>query len=168
MEPLTAYLRDVQLSEADFCRRHPYPFLVHTGTGLRPLDETRGLTIDHVVLENESGETNPQPPLRDTFLAAPVCTLDAARRLITIGLSSQCDIQINDASLSKTHAMFELADDAWRIWDNDSVATTQVNGDIVRPGSPQGLEWGDRVTLGYVDLTFLPPEGFYQLVKRLF
>jgi hypothetical protein len=166
LRAIATYVAEIAAGPADeFAAGHPYPFLVHTGAPLRPVDRvrTRGETINRLVLE---GETTPPPtPMPTVMFVAPIVPRDPAESLVTIGLESTCDLAINDASLSKQHAWFDRVDGAWRIWDNDSAAGTQVNGEMLKPGYPRKLVSGDRITLGYVDMTFLDAAAFHAMVS---
>lgn len=77
-------------------------------------------------------------------------------------------MQINDSSISKIHAYFEVDGAKHLVWDNDSSAGTQKNDEILEPGRLQPLQSGDRVTFGMIDLTFLPADDFYRLVRQLY
>ena len=167
MRVIDAYRDELARPPAEFPQRHPHPFLVYAGGPLRGLaaGKTRGLTVDRFVLE---GSPRPSEPLSSHFMAASVAPRDPVEKVVTIGVSSTCDIVINDGSLSKQHAWFERASDGrWRIWDNDSVAGTQVNGEMIKPGYPRTLTSDDKLTLGYVELTFLSPDAFYLLIRYL-
>jgi hypothetical protein len=87
---------------------------------------------------------------------------------ITLGCSSRCDVQVNDESVSALHALIERRRDTYSIMDNDSTTGTMVNDEVLEKGEWRMLSSGDRVTLGYIDLTFLMPAEFYHLVRRLF
>jgi hypothetical protein len=152
----------------EFVERHPNPFVVYAGGALRRVDpgKTRGLTVDRLVIEG-SAATRHQA-ISDNFLVGELAPTDPAEAVVTIGVSSSCDLTVNDSSLSKRHAWFDRVGTDWRVWDNDSVSGTQVNGEPVRPGAPRVLIAGDRITLGYVDLTYLTTAAFHQLVKALF
>ncbi len=172
MRPLRHYVSEVQsISEREFATLEPHPFLIHSsyrGGPLKPLNTTGGFTIDRLIFESRGPGSDPVN-VGDTFRAAVV----KPKRLlpddgrITVGLSSTCDVVINDASLSKLHAWIDVRGDSWRIWDNGSVAGTQVNGTSVAAQGCAALETGDRITLGYVEVVFLLPDAFYNLVKRL-
>jgi pSer/pThr/pTyr-binding forkhead associated (FHA) protein len=172
VRPLRHFVSEVQSrSEREFTRLEPHPFLIHSsshGGPMKPLDTTGGFTIDRLVLESRGPGSGPVN-LGETFHAAVVKTRrvmsDDGR--ITVGLSSTCDVVINDQSLSKLHAWFGVRGDTWRIWDNASVAGTQVNGVSVAAMGSTALETGDRIGLGYVEVVFLLPDAFYNLVKRL-
>jgi len=164
MQTIHAFGAGAGMTPQQFMERHPNPFVVFAGGALRRIDpgKTRGLTVDRLVIEG-SGTTR-QQTISDSFL---VGELVSPGPKITIGASADCDLTVNDSSLSKAHAWFDRVGEDWRIWDNDSVSGTQVNGNHVMPGMPTLLVAGDRITLGYVDLTFLTSSGFHQLVRGL-
>lgn len=153
------------MAPEEFGRRYVAPFLVYTGGNLRALEpgQTRGLTVDRLVIQPSTRAS----ALADGFLVAEIAARDPSQRVITIGASSSCDLPIDDASLSNKHAWFDRTNEGWRIWDNDSATGTHVNGTPVEGARPHVLAPGDRLTLGYVDLTFLEPDGFRQLVRGL-
>ena len=168
MQTIHAFGVGAGMTPQEFAERHPNPFVVFTGGALRRIDpgKTRGLTVDRLVIEG-SGATRHQA-ISDSFLVGELLSPVAKQALVTIGASADCDLTVNESSLSKRHAWFDRIGADWRIWDNDSVSGTQVNGKHVMPGMPTLLVAGDRITLGYVDLTFLTSSGFHQLVRGLF
>ncbi|MFN0250121.1 MAG: FHA domain-containing protein [Kofleriaceae bacterium] len=148
---------------SEFLRRYSYPFLVHTSGTLKgdgDRSQTRGLTVDRIVVEGKSTKVG------DNFLAGELRSR-SAEDVITVGFSSTCDVVINDPSLSKQHAWFETANGDWRVWDNESLAGTLVNGTPLKPGEPKILATGDKVTFGYVDTTFLTADAFHRLLRGL-
>jgi pSer/pThr/pTyr-binding forkhead associated (FHA) protein len=167
MQTIDSFQNVVSIPVEAFVRLHPNPFLVRSGSPMRALErnKTRGLTVDRIVLE---GHTPPQRQhVLDNFLAAEIIARDPKAAVITVGVSSRCDVQINDQSLSKEHAWFDHNEDRWRVWDNDSVAGTRVNDQPLRNGLPVALTAGDRITFGYVDVTFLPSDAFHRLLGGL-
>lgn len=168
MQTIHAFGAAARMTPGEFAERHPYPFVVYAGGALRRIDpgKTRGLTVDRLVIEG-GGPTRHQT-ISDNFLAGELVSVAPKQAVITIGASAECDVTVNDSSVSKKHARFDQVGGDWRIWDNDSVSGTQVNGHHVMHGMPTLLVAGDRITLGYVDLTFLTASGFYQLLRGLF
>lgn len=167
MRPIELYRNELASSSADFVREHPRPFLVYASNLARessPVDAGM-MTIDRFVVAGKRASL-----LHETLVATEIVARDPdEKKIVTIGAAPTCDIVINDNSLSKQHAWFARAgsDDAWQIWDNDSVGGTQVNSQLLKPGFPCVLQGGDVVMLGYVELTFLLPDAFYSLVKHL-
>ena len=156
--------RDVaaSLDQDAFVRQYPEPFLILDAAVLRAVERrlADGKTIDRLVL---SGPQSRQGELLVVMLVAR----DKNERVVTVGTSPQCDIAIDDASISKQHAFFDRSGDTWRLWDNDSAAGTFVNDQPVVFNTPRPLVPGDYITLGTVDLTFLPSPLFYGFVKQL-
>jgi hypothetical protein len=164
VQQIQAYAEDARLNVDDFVQRHPYPFLVHSGGTLKGVDrsQTRGLTVDRIVIQGR-----PTPKVSDSFFAGELRSREA-NNIITIGLSSTCDVVIDDQSLSKQHAWFEQTSNGnWRVWDNDSLAGTQLNEQPLKPGEPRIVANGDKVTFGYVDVTFLTADAFHRLIRGL-
>ncbi len=158
------------LSEEEFCRRSPFPFLLHSAeTGpLVPTDATRGVTIDRLVLDDpqqRGGLDRTQDASYTVFVLQPQ---DPGAKRLTVGCSSICDVQINDESVSKQHAAFARDQEGYSVQDLDSAAGTQVDDEVLEPGRAQRLQSGSRITLGLVDLVFLPPGDFYHFVRRFF
>lgn len=164
VQKIQAYSDLATASLSDFLARYPHPFLVHTGGKLESTDRgpTRGLTVDRIVIEGR-----PQPKIGDNFVAGELRSRDDDN-IVTVGFSSTCDVVINDQSLSKQHAWFERTSNGnWRVWDNDSLAGTQVNDKPLKPGEPRMLATGDKLTFGYVEATFLTADAFHRLLRGL-
>ena len=164
MQQIQVYTEDAKLTVDEFVLRHPHPFIVHSGGALKGVDrkQTRGLTVDRIVIEGR-----PKSRIGDSFVAGELVSRDS-ENIITIGLSSTCDVVIDDQSLSKQHAWFErTTNGTWRVWDNDSLAGTQVNDAPIKSGEPKLVGNGDKITFGYVEVTFLTPEAFHRLLRGL-
>jgi Protein of unknown function (DUF3662)/FHA domain len=98
----------------------------------------------------------PLPPPTPAPKATPVVMLDGvsyplARDVTTIGRAKDCDIAIDDSSVSRRHAELRVDGDAVWIVDLDSTNGTEVNG---RPIERARLEHGDRVVLGQTEARF--------------
>ncbi|MBL9019787.1 MAG: FHA domain-containing protein [Myxococcales bacterium] len=143
---------------------HPHPFLVHASGALTRLDPSRRdeLTTDRLMVEK------PRAALQDAMLVAPVVARDIDAGRVTIGVATACDIVLDDASVSKRHAYFTENNGIWLLTDADSSAGTLINNQPLSPNAARELASGDRIALGYVELTFLLPEGFHELVHGLF
>jgi hypothetical protein len=165
LDPIETFDRFAKLERPHFIAQHPNPFLVQATGESTKLDPKRrnDLTTDRLVLEK------PRKALHEAMLVAPLVPRDLDADRVTIGVATTCDIVLDDASVSKRHAWFsENASGTWTITDADSSAGTQVNNHPLAPGEPRALVSGDRITLGYVDLMFLAPDGFHDLVRGLF
>ena len=136
---------------------------------LRTVDGTPGETIDRLALEREPSidpEGAFSPMLAYSVL--PIEAQDGPRAgEFLIGCGQNCDILLNDASISRAHAWIELRDGAYLLRDNASAAGTQVNDELLEVGEERKLRSGAKVSFGAVDLLFLGPAEFYHFVKRV-
>ncbi len=73
------------------------------------------------------------------------------RPLLTLGRSRDCDIPIDDPSVSRRHAELHRDSDGFTLVDLGSTNGTQVNG---RKIDRVPLQNGDRITLGQTELRF--------------
>lgn len=90
---------------------------------------------------------------------------EAATRFL-VGCGKRCDIVINEASISREHAVIEYAKGKCVIRDSGSTAGSLVNDRPLASGEDLPLVSGSRVTLGTVSLQFLAPTEFYNFVRR--
>jgi hypothetical protein len=75
---------------------------------------------------------------------------------VVAGRSSDCDVPLDDSTVSRRHAAFVLRGDDWWVVDLESTNGTRVNGsDTVE----QRLRRGDRVELGEAVLEFAEASG---------
>jgi predicted component of type VI protein secretion system len=76
---------------------------------------------------------------------------------ISIGRSAQCDLMLNDAGVSRSHALIRRQGAAWVLLDCGSANGTELNGAALV--SPAPLRKGDRVRIGAVVFRFEPADG---------
>lgn len=69
----------------------------------------------------------------------------------TLGRSRECDVTVEDPSVSRRHAELQLEDGAWMLTDLGSTNGTFVGGKRV---DRSALSGGDRITLGQSELRF--------------
>ena len=72
-------------------------------------------------------------------------------RRVVLGRSRECDIQVEDANVSRRHAELRQEGTAYWIVDLDSTNGIEVNGRRVKRAK---LEPGDTFTVGETELTF--------------
>ncbi len=73
------------------------------------------------------------------------------QRRLLIGRSKECDIQLDDANVSRRHAELRQEGASYWIIDLDSTNGIEVNGRRLKRAK---LEDGDRMTLGSTELVF--------------
>jgi hypothetical protein len=73
------------------------------------------------------------------------------KRRLLIGRSRECDIQLNDANVSRRHAEIRQEGATFWVVDLDSTNGVEVNGRRLKRAK---LEHGDRLVLGSTELTF--------------
>jgi transcriptional regulator with GAF, ATPase, and Fis domain len=71
-------------------------------------------------------------------------------RPVQVGRSSTSDLQVDDPSISRDHAVFRVRDGAVEIEDLGSVNGTIVRGVRIAPRTPMQLAVGESVSLGTV------------------
>jgi hypothetical protein len=69
-----------------------------------------------------------------------------------VGRSRDCDIVLEDSSVSRRHAELRPDGSAWTIEDLDSTNGVRVNGIAVH--GPQKLRTGDRIEMGSTEILF--------------
>ena len=75
--------------------------------------------------------------------------LEGAR--VVLGRSKDCDLQVEDANVSRRHAELRREGPDWWVVDLDSTNGTELNGKRV---SKSKLNDGDTITLGGTELAF--------------
>ena len=75
----------------------------------------------------------------------------ALGRKAVLGRSKECDIQVEDANVSRRHAEVRREGSTWWVVDLDSTNGTELNGRRVDRGK---LSDGDTITLGGTDVVF--------------
>ena len=73
------------------------------------------------------------------------------KRRVVIGRSRECDVQIEDANVSRRHAELRQEGTSYWIVDLDSTNGLEVNGRRLKRSK---LEDGDKVTIGSTEITF--------------
>lgn len=86
-------------------------------------------------------------------LALPDRRIVLGEGVTTVGRHMDCDVQVNDASVSRLHARVVVDAAGARVEDLDSKNGTKVRGALV--STPAPLANGDVVTFGVVETEFL-------------
>jgi len=168
------------LTEEQFASTYPYPVLLMHGMqqSLSQVDDPKGSTIDRILLAPDAPTPSPADVLATTranqaapnemYFVFPLSPRTAPGSTLIVGCSPECDVRIDDRSISKIHAVLKTDSGRTFIKDNDSTSGTQVNGDLLEPKKWVEIETGDCISLGFVDTVFLLPVDLYRFVRRLF
>jgi Protein of unknown function (DUF3662)/FHA domain len=78
------------------------------------------------------------------------------KRRVVLGRSRECDIQVEDANVSRRHAELRQEGTTYWIVDLDSTNGIEVNGQRVKRAK---LEPGDSFTVGATEVTFSTERG---------
>jgi hypothetical protein len=78
--------------------------------------------------------------------------LPVPARGATLGRSRDCEIVLDDSSISRRHAEIRPAGDGWTVADLGSTNGVRLNGRPVEGAQP--LQAGDRVELGSTEIVF--------------
>ena len=89
------------------------------------------------------------PHLSISRLGRPVCIVDV-KGATTIGCASDSDIVLDEATVSRSHALLFALSEHMALIDLDSTDGTFVNGVQVLPDEVAWLNDGDVITLGQV------------------
>ena len=73
-----------------------------------------------------------------------------------VGRSRQCDVVVDDPSVSRAHAALVLFGGQWFVWDRHSTNGTRVNGR--RIWGTASVRPGDLVAFGDATFRLTPPE----------
>ncbi len=92
---------------------------------------------------------------------------NAFQRGITVGRTSNNDLVIDDPSVSRFHAWFQQHEEtgAWSLADAGSKNGSQLSGNRLKPKRPTALPAEARLQFGKVDVTFLIPSAFLDLLQ---
>jgi hypothetical protein len=79
---------------------------------------------------------------------------EITRSLSVLGRDAGCDLQLEETSVSRRHALVEMDGGRVRVTDLGSKGRTRINGADLTPDLPSTLEAGDFINLGRVTLTY--------------
>jgi hypothetical protein len=88
---------------------------------------------------------------------------------VTVGRTSNNDVVVPDASVSRFHAVLDhhAASGLWSIVDVDSSNGVFVRGERLKPNAPFLLGEDDALVLGSVPLRFLHPDAFFRYLEAV-
>ena len=161
------FLADAQkLPVEQFAQHHGLAFLLHHG----PVGEDKFSvsTDETIAIDGEASGRNQSASLLSAYLVIPLRKPGEAATVsgkVSIGRASDNDIVIDEGSLSKQHAVFDVNAEGTRVTDSGSRNGTFVGERPVRNAT--GLESGQSVKLGTLSFMFLRAPEFQDFVRRL-
>jgi len=163
MKPLSHFATVCEaLSREAFVERHPGPYLVHSSRSAGPLEITGGgRTIDSVVVDDAPAE-DAEEDVQTVFTVSQFAPKGPD---LSVGSEVGSALRVPATSVSRTHAVLRKVASQWCIEDAGSSMGTWVNGEPLDPGGTRPLDPGDRISLGALDVTFLPAAAFYDFVR---
>jgi hypothetical protein len=90
------------------------------------------------------------------------------QRRVTLGRTTNNDIVLDDASVSRFHGWLQKDDGSgrWTLTDAGSKNGTWVDNGKLSPKKPVILENSTKVRVGNLELTFYTAQGFKQLLQE--
>lgn len=85
---------------------------------------------------------------------------------LILGRASDCELSINDGTLSARHLAFRQAGAQWMVRELGSTNGSMLDGVLLPQGTPVVLHPGSRIQAGQVHLTFYAPEGMFARVTE--
>lgn len=166
-----------------FIQAHPCFFVV----GLEPLSRPRGRsstsvfevlqgpTDKHPVGAAFTDETTPVVPVTEPHGAGSAMLVLAVRKAtagdptrITVGRSSDNDVFIPDADVSRNHAFFRLSSDHVMLGDAGSANGTMINGKLLEAdGTLELVIPGDTIRFAFLDFEFLDSGATWDRIHAL-
>jgi hypothetical protein len=137
---------------------HPYPWLVWEPGDWKP-PRANTVTLMAPLQAEAQLERRSQEAL--------VMALEPRGRVITLGRAPDCDIVINDGTLSGQHLLFSLSREGqWRVEDTGSRNGSAVSGGKkLEPHQSVALTNGSWISAGRCVLTYHTAEGLWSRLK---
>ncbi len=119
-----------------------------------PAQERHGETMIYSSSARVRGEVEEAQGQRRSRALVTVAgrRLPVPPRGATIGRSRDCDIVLDDSSISRQHAEIRPSRDGWTVADLGSTNGVRLNGRTV--SSAHALQAGDRIELGSTEILF--------------
>ena len=158
------------ISLEEYLAGDPPAVLLHHSAldALEPLGGAPGSTRNRLALTDSPHRRLPGAvPRGEAYTVFPLEDKTGRDRdEFLIGCGTASDVYLSDGAVSREHAWIERRGEGYFVRDNASTLGTRVNGTVIRAGEEHRLAAGDRVSLGPVDLLFLPPIEFFRFVSR--
>lgn len=116
-------------------------------------------------------QTGPLPPLgapagEPIPMEALAIELVPLTHPVVLGRADDCDLVINDGTLSARHVQFHPLAGGWAVEDLGSTNGTRADGDWLEPGALRPLHDGTVLGLGHVTVLFFSSEGLWSRLRE--
>lgn len=155
--PLSELRKEARSSSAEaFAAAHPNDWLLWDASVWQPSKQRLEPTVRGSGQLPEGGER---------LLCLSLALAPGQDRLL-LGRSPQCELSINDSTLSSRHLVFTRDGAEWRVADLRSSNGTTLGGSTLAPEVPMLLKNEVALVAGDVNLTFYTSAGMLELLKR--
>jgi len=154
-----------RVSRQQFVQQFDHPFLS------RPRLSSTAFGIDDEVVNTDVrpyDSLNEMRPAAVRFVPIVRSSRSPYTDRITVGRTANCDIVLQERSVSKLHALFWPAEDldGWAISDARSANGTFLNERRLAPLDRVPIAPGDLLRLGELEVKFIDPAMLYELLLR--
>jgi hypothetical protein len=144
----------ISMSAGAFTAAHPHDWLVWDASVWQPAKQRADPTV-----RGGSQAPDGRHPLMCLSLA-----LAPGQDHCLLGRSAQCDLSLNDSTLSSRHLAFTFDGATWRVADLRSSNGSTLDGSTLPPEVPMVLKNGAALVAGDVSLTFYTSAGLLELL----
>lgn len=152
------------IGEARFVEQHRFPVLVGVGMigELARTPDHRRRTRE-VVRRREPASA---PGLLDRVWPLAPCARPLSERYITLGHDAECDVVIDEHTLSANHCAFSRTQPT-KLADLGSLNGTYIDDRVIPARKPVRIEDGAGVTIGRLKLRYHTRDGFIVQLREL-
>ena len=158
-----------RVSREQFVQQFDHPFLSRprlsiTALGMPSDDEV--MTTD--VRSFDRADSSEIRPAAVRFVPLVRSSRSPYTDRITVGRTANCDVVLQERSVSKLHALFWPSEDleGWAVSDARSANGTFLNDRKLAPLDRVPIKPGDLLRLGELEVKFIDPGMLYELLLR--
>lgn len=162
IEPLSTYLRKYLHDDKAFIKGLVSPVLL-----IEPRVEEGDGESSEYQFRTQSGVNNlPAQTGEPMVVLVKKQAANAFQSRITVGRTTNNDVVLDDASVSRFHAWLEHDDTEWKVADAGSKNGTFLNGQKLKAKKLVPLTLESRLKFGDVPASFLSPKSLIALLKK--
>ena len=145
------------------------PILIEVERGTR--DSVTSNTIERTMTLRKpldwAGQYGREYAGHQFLVLGPNTRTSGSQARITIGRSRQCDVRVDNDSISKVHAslVFDRVNGGYYVVDENSRNGTAINGEPLVPQTPTSIWAGAYVSFGDAVFVFIDPPTLRKLSK---